>query len=705
MATYKSVRHLPYLSWRNDDSWVESMKGPRWNALLRQESKFFRSLTENRSVQKLAKEFKEDFAKIKPFTSQEVFTIGCGSILITLQKSGLFLWRWKWSTKYFEASDIDIVDSNVWYVTESKKDEYDCILLCQTSDDTILWKKHGISSQVAVKDGKCYYIRVKGLFNTVELCVCDALTGKNEKLIYTEPDITHTIGLVTESNRTLYLLSVEASKGSCWRIQGEHLIPIDTSTTVQIPLGLCNGEDCRIIKKTNNSKYELKGGEIKSWILPPESEVLEWVNVQTGHIVTLNEGSRTIWKCVSKMQPYKIFSILAGDIEPNPWSKWENQTVQTFYICSPLEPPYIIHVVNNNFTAEYNTYPNTSLHNQIIEPLVVHKYLTTSLDGTKVPYVIVHQKGFSIGHIQGLLVYGYGAYGASTPVGWPNMTWYPLLKKGWAISYALVRGGGDVNDVWADAATLENRHKSVEDFEAVVRASQKQLSVKPEHTVIYGRSAGGFLVGSTAIRNPTGDLMGAVYTEVPYVDILRTITNPLLPLTQGEYDDFGNPAKSIAVFRETLRISPVNAISDEANGIPDLFVLARTGLKDQQVLAYEPFKWILKLRGKRHIDTKRYHPCGKFIAFEKNQSHVYSINEGFRSRAMDLAILESWRLKKIQPSSIEMNTKRNGGTRKRNNVAGGKRKNGGKRKEGEGGRRRRTIKRQNAGRRRRTLHH
>ena len=158
------------------------------------------------------------------------------------------------------------------------------------------------------------------------------------------------------------------------------------------------------------------------------------------------------------------------------------------------------------------------------------------------------------------------------------------------------------------------------------------------HTVIYGRSAGGVPVGSIISRHPDGMLVGAAYTEVPYVDMLRDTTNPTLPLTVGEYKEFGNPRESLSNMMELMKVSPINTLP--ADGAPGVFVLSRVGLLDRQVYAYESFKWIQRLRGNNTtIDTE---PKGKYVIFEKQEAHKYGLHHFIPTHAMDLAILDTW---------------------------------------------------------------
>jgi oligopeptidase B len=198
----------------------------------------------------------------------------------------------------------------------------------------------------------------------------------------------------------------------------------------------------------------------------------------------------------------------------------------------------------------------------------------------------------------------------------------------------MVRGGGDDTMAWADAARTWKREASIEDFESVISTAQKQLDLTASHTAIYGRSAGGILVGATAARQIQTRLFKALYAEVPYLDLLRTTTNPTLPLTKLEYDEFGNPARRIEDLVSLAKVSPLNQIPEI--GFPKLFALMRTGQNDNEVYAYEPVKWILRSRGKNTSDST------KLLAIEPNEGHFVSGASGLRNRAVDLCLLLAW---------------------------------------------------------------
>jgi oligopeptidase B len=313
--------------------------------------------------------------------------------------------------------------------------------------------------------------------------------------------------------------------------------------------------------------------------------------------------------------------------------------MESYIVKSPFSIPQVIHIIDNKVieTPSHHTlHTHISIKRPVqFKPLEVHRFHTTSTDGTSVPYVLIKEKGVKP---KGMLVYVYGAYGVSSLIDWPYKLWYPLLQRRWAIVYALVRGGGDNDMKWANAARRNHRHCSIEDYEAVIRDAQHRTKLNARHTVIYGRSAGGVPVGAVIARHPDGTLVGAAYTEVPYVDMLRDTTNPTLPLTVGEYKEFGNPRESVSNMMELLKVSPMNTLP--ADGAPGVFVLSRVGLLDRQVYAYESFKWIQKLRGNHTtIDTI---PKGKYVMFEQREAHVYGKKRFLPTHATDLAIMDSW---------------------------------------------------------------
>lgn len=635
--TAEEVRDLGYLSWRDPMAWMETMKGKRWETLIEKEKQHFHKLSNQRHVLSVARQMEKELEDVCQYANLYGFKIGGGTIDILITPTSRFQWKWIWSKKMIPAYDIDVQGNIVWYITSNEDEHYKNAMYCEDSTGKIIWKKSDVYSQVAVINESCYYIKTVDYFHSVQLCVCNAQTGKNERVLFDEKNGERYLSLVKGANRTLYLKSSDPLTSDLYRIDGITVTSLYPKSSAQWALGeSIYGDECVMTYDRKEQEWTPHGKPIESWKFPKEEII--WMNLQTGHIITIHEGSYTLWYCQENKAAKVLCKVRIGSIDPNIWSAWENSMIQSFIIRTPEREPYIIHATNHTIEEEKTI---IQIKRPIeFKPLESHRFHTISKDGTSVPYVMILEKGIKP---KGLFVYVYGAYGSTTPIHWPYQTWYPLLVRGWVISFAMVRGGGDSDLAWADAARRENRHVSVDDFEAVIRASQSKSKCGPEKTVIYGRSAGGLPVGAIVSRYPNGDLMGAAFTEVPYVDVLRTSSNPDLPLTVGEYKEFGNPIEKILNFKELMQVSPINTVP--AGGAPGVFVMSHVGLLDKQVFAYESFKWIQRLRGSEYPDSSK--PKMKYVTFERKEAHQYRPKRLPRFRAIDFAILDSWVDEKI----------------------------------------------------------
>ena len=617
------IRDLGYLEWKDPLAWMEKMKGKKWQRLIKKEKDHYNELASQ--VIKETRQIEKEIEYAQQYSNLS-FKIGDGNINIGLVPNARFEWNWIWSKTKKPAEDIDIQGNIVWYITTDEDKNYKNSLICEDSTGKTIWTKNAVSSEIAIIDELCYYIKVVEYFRTIEICVCNARTGNQEKILYKEKDEKRELVFIKGTNKTLYFKSDEPLGSRLYKIKGLQVEQLYKRSSFQIPLGeSIYGDDCVLIRKSHFDKWEAKGKPINEWIFPEEEP--SWIDIQSGLTITQFEGSNTIWYCSDK-KPRVLFKIRVGVIEPNIWSIWEESLMKTFNIKTPFETPFIINIINKKVYKEKQIKIEHPIQ---FKPVDVHRYHSLSKDGTKVPYVVVKEKGIVP---KAQFVYVYGAYGSTTPIGWPYQNWYPLLKRGWALVFAMVRGGGDIDAAWAEMARRNNRHLSVEDFESVIRNSQKRLTLSPDRTVIYGRSAGGLPVGAIVSRFPNGELVGAAFTEVPYVDVLRTSSNPDLPLTVGEFNEYGNPLENILNFKELLSVSPVNTLP--TYGAPGVFVMSHVGLLDKQVFAYESFKWIHMLRGISEESNRKY------VTFEEKEAHQYRPKKMPRFRAKDLAILDKW---------------------------------------------------------------
>jgi len=641
--TGNPIRTLSFVEWRNETAPIETMRGARWKNALARERRFFNSLVKRAHIVSLQKEMEKEMESVSGVNNFGHIRLGEGAVELNIASGYNFHWKWACLKKWHYSSDLDYWDNKVYYITEDEKDRYISNLTCQDATGHIVWTKHAISGQVAVRDGLCYYVSIIYPFNTTQVLCCDALTGNHVEVLLKEPSEERFLSLLCKNYKTLYCRSGTWTDRKTWRIEGKRLLRVQEETLKQWPLGCIDGDDNGLVIKKGSTKWIPYGRQLCSWILPPEEPT--WINLYSGHLITMKEGHTTLYLCAPHKKPKEIYKIYAGDMNPNSWAVWHNFELQSFTIFSPEGLPYVIFVGNNssivrkwvpvrNFTTEFLK----KVGSVKFDPLKTSLHHAVSADGTKVSYLMVQNATKK--RIKGIVCYVYSAYGSSTNVAWPHSQWGPLLRRGVAIIYCYARGSGDNDYAWAKAGQADRHYKTVEDFEATVKAAQKLTGLGPNRTIIYGRSAGGMMVGATTLRNPTGQLMGCTFTEVPFTDLLRSQTNMTIDLTPSGVSEYGDPSKDPVHFQALMRMSVMENIPEE--GAPGVFVLSRTGLRDLQVLPYEPVKLIQKLRG-----TSQAEPNNKYLSYEKDEPHSYSAETFFRTRATDLALLLRWLENKI----------------------------------------------------------
>ena len=213
----------------------------------------------------------------------------------------------------------------------------------------------------------------------------------------------------------------------------------------------------------------------------------------------------------------------------------------------------------------------------------------TASDGTKVPISLVYRKDLKLDGSRPLLLDAYGSYGIPRNVGF-NSNRLSLLDRGVVFATAHIRGGGDLGKEWHDAGKMMTKKNTFTDFIAAAEHLVGQKYTSRERLVITGGSAGGLLMG--AVVNMRPELFKAVVAYVPFVDVINTELDDTLPLTAGEWEEWGNPVKSKENFQYMLSYSPYDNVA--AKDYPAMLV--KTSLNDSQVLFHEPTKWVAKLR-------------------------------------------------------------------------------------------------------------
>jgi len=212
----------------------------------------------------------------------------------------------------------------------------------------------------------------------------------------------------------------------------------------------------------------------------------------------------------------------------------------------------------------------------------------TARDGVKVPISIVYPKGFVRDGKAPLWLYAYGSYGYGTPAGFDSRR-LSLLDRGIPFAIAHIRGGNEMGEAWHDDGMLMRKKNTFFDFIDCAELLVKEKWTSPDRLLIEGGSAGGLLMG--AVTNERPDLFRAVHAAVPFVDVMNTMMDASLPLTVGEYLEWGNPNDK-AAFDYMLAYSPYDNLARKAYPA----ILVTTSYNDSQVMYWEPAKYVAKLR-------------------------------------------------------------------------------------------------------------
>jgi oligopeptidase B len=254
---------------------------------------------------------------------------------------------------------------------------------------------------------------------------------------------------------------------------------------------------------------------------------------------------------------------------------------------SPIRP-------NRTIRYHLNTGTNEILKEQKVpsghnpDDYIVERVQVPSHDGVAIPMTLVYAKSLSENEPHPAYVYGYGAYGSPVYTGF-RTSWLTWLQRDFIVAIPHVRGGGLLGEEWYQKGKLEYKENSFADCLACVRFLINSGKAKPGRVALHGGSAGGLLVG--AVLNLDPKPFGAVVAEVPFVDVLNTMLDPSLPLTQFEYEEWGNP-QNREVFDRIRRYAPYEAIRPQH--YPP--ILATAGFNDPRVPYWEAAKWVARLR-------------------------------------------------------------------------------------------------------------
>lgn len=229
---------------------------------------------------------------------------------------------------------------------------------------------------------------------------------------------------------------------------------------------------------------------------------------------------------------------------------------------------------------------------------VEERVWATATDGTKVPISMVYRKGIKKDGKNPFLLYAYGSYGATMDP-YFSSTRLSLLDRGFIYAIAHIRGGEDLGREWYENGKLLKKINTFTDFIDCSKFVIAEKYTSAAHLYAEGGSAGGLLMGAIVNMNP--ELYNGVIAQVPFVDVVTTMLDDTIPLTTGEYDEWGNPNEKV-YYDYMLSYSPYDQV--KAQAYPNMYV--STGLHDSQVQYWEPAKWVAKLRVMKTNDNQLY---------------------------------------------------------------------------------------------------
>ncbi|GAB4014792.1 oligopeptidase B [Spirosoma koreense] len=249
---------------------------------------------------------------------------------------------------------------------------------------------------------------------------------------------------------------------------------------------------------------------------------------------------------------------------------------------------------NSTFDYNMDTKEKTLMKQQEVlggfdkDNYVSERMYATARDGVKVPISLVYRKGTKKDGSAPLLQYAYGSYGYSTDPGFSS-TRLSLLDRGFIFAIAHIRGGQEMGRRWYEDGKMLKKKNTFNDFVDVSEYLIKNQYTSADKLFAMGGSAGGLLMG--AVINQAPQLYRGVVAAVPFVDVVTTMLDESIPLTTGEFEEWGNP-KNEPFYKYMLSYSPYDNVEKKA--YPNLLVT--TGLHDSQVQYWEPAKWVAKLR-------------------------------------------------------------------------------------------------------------
>lgn len=540
-------------------------------------------------------------------------------------------------SEFYTLGGLDISpDNKLMAVAEDflSRRQYD-IRIKKLDDETWtddLLKNTSGSSEWANDSQTLYYVR-KHKKTLLPYQVYRHVVGtdpKTDKLVYEEKDDTFYVGLDKTTSEKYILIHLDSTTTSEILL----LDADDPQAKPQVFLSRRKDHEYALdhylghfyIRSNKDGKnfglYKSADGVEANWqtLIAPRIEVMlegfslfrDWLVVEERH-QGLTQLRQIHWKTGEEK------SLAFDDPTYTTWLAYnpEPDTSLLRYGYSSMTMP------SSLFELDLDTHDRTLLKQQEVKDFDAANYRServwvTARDGVKVPVSLVYRRELFKPNENPLLVYGYGSYGSSMDPAFSGSR-LSLLDRGFVFVLAHIRGGAELGQQWYDDGKLFNKLNTFHDFIDVTKELVAEGYGDAGQVYAMGGSAGGLLMG--AIINQAPELYRGIVAQVPFVDVVTTMLDESIPLTTGEYDEWGNPNDK-AYYDYMLQYSPYDQV--RAQAYPHMLVT--TGLHDSQVQYWEPAKWVAKLRELKtddnqllmHTDMDSGHggKSGRFKAYE-----------------------------------------------------------------------------------------
>ena len=435
--------------------------------------------------------------------------------------------------------------------------------------------------------------------------------ASQDQMIFHEPDVLFRVGIYrTKDDRYLVLNSGSFTTSEAW------VVPADrpnerfrvVSPRQKDVLYTVNHQDGRFVIRTNAD-----GANNFKLVTAPESDPsrASWRDLVPHRETVLLDGfdvfrdHLVMYERTNALRQIRVRDIRSNDEhviafeEPvytaSPGSNPEYNTSTLRFGYQSMVTPFSVYDYDMATRRRELRKQNEVLGGYDPSQYATERTWARASDGTMVPVSLVYRKPFVRDGSRPMLLYAYGSYGSSTDPTFSTAN-LSLLDRGVVYAVAHIRGGQEMGRSWYDQGKMLNKRNTFTDFIAAAEHLVRERYTSSERLAIRGGSAGGLLMG--AVVNMRPDLFRVVVADVPFVDVINTMADASIPLTAGEWEQWGNPANE-AEYRYMLSYSPYDNV--ERKAYPTMLVT--TGLNDPRVAYWEPAKWVAKLRSMKTDDN------------------------------------------------------------------------------------------------------